>query len=97
MSKLVLKSLNVAATTSRQAISSDAIYAQTIVIENADNSALLYVGGDNVTTSNGLEVEKGERLQLEQGASRLRFDLSQIYVIASASCDCRILYTVSDS
>ena len=48
-----------------------------MTIHNNDNTDILYLGGSNVTTANGLQLKKEETLQFELGP------LEQLYAVST--------------
>lgn len=48
-----------------------------LTIHNADNTDVVYIGGPNVTVSNGLELDKHQMIQLAMNP------LEEIYAVSS--------------
>ena len=98
----VLKTFRkVLGSTSAESISATRVMTQGFALRaELTNSATIYVGGNDVTTSNGMFLQAGEANEkyaraLARGYTTT-YDLSKIYIIGSAGDAVRVEFEVEE-
>jgi hypothetical protein len=82
-----------------QAMGSGLVPSDMVVLADTANSNPIYIGGSDVTTSNGMLVPEGTPIKLSallSGGHYESYNLAKIFVIGSTGEKLRILYAKRD-